>query len=294
MEFPGDHDKPFHTGRDNQQPESLHGISADTSVVTEVMAEQSNVHDTVKLENIAANDRLMAAWDLYKVNQNGGPDTDEYVTTVDAEGQPLTMGQETATSPDVNILDHYDGDWKKAVGEYYWVLRIWDKAPTTEDDRLDLYGEPGDNGGNGGSWAADEPTVTPDGVSHPGTEYRIVHTGKARDPEETFRVIHAETKAVSEEKMGVAIRDKAIVYGPVAKGTKLSWALYENDFASPGDRQATGGVRRLRDGHRRAGGNRPQGRQGGNPRPRVQDGAHRHLQLGAQPEAARPRRRAGR
>lgn len=230
VEFPGDHDKPFHTGRDNQQPESLHGISADTSVVTEVMAEQSNVHDTVKLENIAANDRLMAAWDLYKVNQNGGPDTDEYVTTVDAEGQLLTMGQETATSPDVNILDHYDGDWKKAVGEYYWVLRIWDKAPTTEDDRLDLYGEPGDNGGNGGSWAADEPTVTPDGVSHPGTEYRIVHTGKARDPEETFRVIHAETKAVSEEKMGVAIQDKAIVYGPVAKGTKLSWALYENDF----------------------------------------------------------------
>ena len=47
VEFPGDHDKPFHKGRDNQQPESLHGISADTSVVTEVMAEQSTVHDTV-------------------------------------------------------------------------------------------------------------------------------------------------------------------------------------------------------------------------------------------------------
>lgn len=92
------------------------------------------------------------------------------------------------------------------------------------------YGEPGDNGGNGGSWAPDKATVTPDGVSHPGTEYRIVHTGNPRDPEETFRVIHAETKAVSEEKVGTSIQDKAIIYGPVANGTKLSWALYENDF----------------------------------------------------------------
>ena len=229
VELPGKHDKPFHTGRDDQEPESLHGISANTTTVSEVMAEQSNVHDDSTLENIAEDGRLMASWDLYKVDQTtNDPYKDTYVTTVDGDGQPLKKGQTKATSPSVDILAHYKGDWKQAVGEYYWVLRVWDKAPTTKDSRLDLYGEPGDNGGDGGSWAPDKPTVTPDGVSHPGESYRIVHTGKRRDKMETFRVIHAETKAVSEEEVGKTVRDQAIIYGPVARNTKLSWSLFEH------------------------------------------------------------------
>lgn len=230
VELPGDHDKPFHTGRDDQEPESLHGISVDTSIVSEVMAEQSNVHDDSTLENIAEDDRLMASWDLYKVNQKSSDSsTDTWVATVDGDGQPLKKGQTSATSPDFDILAHYKGDWRKAVGEYYWVMRVWDKAPTTKDDRRDLYGQPGDNGGDDGSWAPSKPTVTPDGVSHPGREYRIVHTGQRRDKEESFRVIHAETKAVSEEEVGREVNDQVIITGPVAKGTIVSWDLFDAD-----------------------------------------------------------------
>lgn len=232
VDLPGKHDESFHTGRDDQEPESLHGISVDTSVVSEVMAEQSNVHDTSTLENIAENDRLMASWDLYKVDQNSqDPSKDEYVATVDGKGQALSMGQTEAASPSYDILAKYaKGDWRKAVGEYYWVMRVWDKNPTAKDHRRDLYGQPGDNGGDDGTWAPSKPTVTPDGVKHPGKEYRIVHTGQKRDKEETFRVIHAETKAVSEDKVGATVVDKAIVHGPVAKGTTLSWSLYRDDF----------------------------------------------------------------
>ena len=214
----------FHRGDTDEPSESLRSVDSITDTSTEYM-KGDWIYDHARLDNISynsdirnyaegkfqtsgnsldnqahtekfTNGELRATWRLYK--QDAGDDASKDILVAVLNGRDAPLEVTKGMSSDWDAVQLKKGQTDAFTG--------WDSS---EAELGDYY------------WV---------NVIWNNTDKKVIQTGKARDPRESFAIIEATSEAQAERGAKQTLQDTVTISGPVKEGTMVSWKLYKRDI----------------------------------------------------------------
>ena len=214
----------FHRGDKDEHSESLRSVDSITDTATEYM-KGTWISDHARLDNISynsairtyaqgefqtngssldnqahtekfTNGELRATWRLYKQDAGDDASKDKLVAVMNGKDAPAEVTKGMASDCRAERLDEgqveaYSCDWNSQGAELgdYYWVNV--------------------------IW------------NH--TDNKVIQTGKARDPRESFAIIDAKSEAQAERGVQQTLQDTVTISGPVKEGTMVSWKLYKRE-----------------------------------------------------------------
>ena len=210
----------FHRGDKDEPSESLRSIDSITDTATEYM-KGTWISDHARLDNISynsairtyaqgrfqtdgnsldnqahtekfTNGELRATWRLYKQDAGDDASKDKLVAVMNGKDAPA------------EVTKGMPSDWDAVQLKEGQTDAISDAWYDPEAELGDYY------------WV---------NVIWNHTDNKIIQTGKARDPRESFAIIEATSEAQAERGVQQTLQDTVTISGPVKEGTMVSWKL---------------------------------------------------------------------
>lgn len=226
----------FHRGDKDEPSESLRSVDSITDTSTEYM-KGTQLSDHSRLDNISYNNdirtyaqgqfqtggdsldnqshtekftngELRSTWRLYKQDAGADAAKDTLVAVLNGKGAPdeVTKGMSSNTDPVTLNEGQVDADSAK-----------WNSSNA---ELGDYY------------WV---------NVIWNHTDNKVIQTGKARDPRESFAIIEAKSESQAERGAKQTLQDTVTISGPVKEGTMVSWKLYKRELQSSEDKDKAPG-----------------------------------------------------
>jgi len=212
----------FHRGDKDEPSESLRSVDSITDTATEYM-KGTRISDHARLDNISynsairtyaqgrfqtdgnsldnqahtekfTNGELRATWRLYKQDAGDDASKDKLVAVMNGKDAPA------------EVTKGMPSDWDAVQLEEGQTDAISDAWYGPEAELGDYY------------WV---------NVIWNHTDNKIIQTGKARDPRESFAIIEATSEAQAERGVQQTLQDTVTISGPVKEGTMVSWKLFK-------------------------------------------------------------------
>lgn len=232
----------FHRGDKDEHSESLRSVDSITDTSTEYM-KGTQLSDHSRLDNISYDSairtyaqgqfqtggdsldnqdhtpkfidgELRSTWRLYKQDASNDASKDTLVAVLNGKGAPdeVTKGMSSKEDPVQLNEGQVDADSAK-----------WDSSKA---ELGDYY------------WV---------NVIWNNTDKKVIQTGKARDPRESFAIIEAKSESQAERGAKQTLQDTVTISGPVKEGTMVSWKLYKRELQTSEDKDkatddATSGI----------------------------------------------------
>ena len=210
----------FHRGDKDEPSESLRSVDSITDTATEYM-KGTWISDHARLDNISynsairtyaqgrfqtdgnsldnqahtekfTNGELRATWRLYKQDAGDDASKDKLVAVMNGKDAPA------------EVTKGMSSDWDAVQLKEGQTDAISDAWYDPEAELGDYY------------WV---------NVIWNHTDNKIIQTGKARDPRESFAIIEATSEAQAERGVQQTLQDTVTISGPVKEGTMVSWKL---------------------------------------------------------------------
>ena len=210
----------FHRGDKDEPSESLRSVDSITDTATEYM-KGTWISDHARLDNISynsairtyaqgrfqtdgnsldnqahtekfTNGELRATWRLYKQDAGDDASKDTLVAVLNGKDAPAEVTKGMASAENAVQLNEGQVDATSA------------KWNSSKAELGDYY------------WV---------NVIWNHTDNKIIQTGKARDPRESFAIIEATSEAQAERGVQQTLQDTVTISGPVKEGTMVSWML---------------------------------------------------------------------
>lgn len=215
----------FHRGDRNEPSESLRAIDSITDTSTEYM-KGTQLADHSRLNNISYNSairtyaegvfqtggnsldnqahtekftdgELRSTWRLYKQGAGDDASKDTLVAVLNGKDAPAEVTKGMASAENAVQLNEGQVDATSA------------KWNSSKAELGDYY------------WV---------NVIWNHTDNKVIQTGKARDPRESFAIIDAKSEAQPERGVKQTLQDTVTISGPVKEGTMVSWKLYQREL----------------------------------------------------------------
>ena len=210
----------FHRGDKDEPSESLRSVDSITDTATEYM-KGTWISDHARLDNISYNSairtyaqgrfqtdgnsldnqahtekftdgELRSTWRLYKQDAGDDASKDKLVAVMNGKDAPA------------EVTKGLPSDWDAVQLKEGQTDAISDAWYDPEAELGDYY------------WV---------NVIWNHTDNKIIQTGKARDPRESFAIIEATSEAQAERGVQQTLQDTVTISGPVKEGTMVSWML---------------------------------------------------------------------
>lgn len=232
----------FHRGDKDEPSESLRSVDSITDTATEYM-KGTQLSDHSRLDNISynsairtyaqgqfqtsgdsldnqkntpkfTNGELRSTWRLYKQDAGEDASKDTLVAVLNGNGAPDEVTKGMSSKEDPVTLSEGQVDANSAK---------WDSSKA---ELGDYY------------WV---------NVIWNHADNKVIQTGKARDPRESFAIIEAKSESQAERGAKQTLQDTVTISGPVKEGTMVSWKLYKRELQSSEDKDkatndATSGI----------------------------------------------------
>ena len=237
----------FHRGDADEPSESLRSVDSITDTSTEYM-KGTLLSDHSRLDNISynsairtyaqgqfqtggdsldnqahtekfTNGELRSTWRLYKQGAGDDASKDTLVAVLNGKGAPDEVLYRKDNTDDKSLPSD------KIIGDPVTLEEGHPDVTSTEWDSSKA--ELGDY-----YWV---------NVIWNNTDKKVIQTGKARDPRESFAIIEAKSESQAERGAKQTLQDTVTISGPVKEGTMVSWKLYKRALQSSEDKdKATG------------------------------------------------------
>lgn len=237
----------FHRGDKDEPSESLRSVDSITDTSTEYM-KGTQLSDHSRLDNISynsairtyaqgqfqtggdsldnqahtekfTNGELRSTWRLYKQDAGDDAAKDTLVAVMNGKGAPD------------EVLYRKDNPYDKSLPSD----KIIGDPVTLEEGHPDVTST---------EWNSSKAELGDYywvNVIWNHTDNKVIQTGKARDPRESFAIIEAKSESQAERGAKQTLQDTVTISGPVKEGTMVSWKLYKRALQSSEDKdKATG------------------------------------------------------